>query len=166
MLPYQRAIFRVSSSHEPHEAPVSMLANLARKIVDAEGPIHVEEIARRVASCFGQEKVGSRILTATPAALSLARSRNIDLLSDSIFWYTRGQADAPPVRDRSAESGATLKASSISMLEIQAAFKIARDDNAGGDDDDLVRTVARLLGFKRVGPDLQARIAEGLSPPT
>ena len=143
-----------------------MLANLARKIVDAEGPIHVEEIARRVASCFGKEKVGSRILTATQAALSLARSRNIDLLSDSIFWYTRGQADAPPVRDRSAESGATLKASSISMLEIQAAFKIARDDNAGGDDDDLVRTVARLLGFKRVGPDLQARIAEGLGPPT
>jgi hypothetical protein len=166
MLPYQRAVFRVSSSHEPHEAPVSMLANLARKIVDAEGPIHVEEIARRVASCFGREKAGSRILAATQAALSLARSGNIDLHTDGIFWYTRGQADAPPVRDRSAETGATLKAASISMLEIQAAFKVARDDNAGGDDEDLVRTVARLLGFKRVGPDLQARIAEGLSPAT
>jgi hypothetical protein len=93
--------------------------------------------------------------------LSRARPGNVDLLTDGVFWYTRGQADAPPVRDRSAETGATLKAANISMLEIKAAFKIARDDNAGGDDDDLVRTVARLLGFKRVGPDLQARIAEG-----
>jgi hypothetical protein len=166
MPPYQRATFPVRSSHEPHEAPVSMLANLARKIVDAEGPIHVEEIARRVASCFGKEKAGSRILTATQSALSIARSGNSDLLTDGIFWYTRGQSDAPPVRDRSAETGATLKAACISMLEIQAAFKVAREDNAGGEDEDLIRTVARLLGFKRVGADLQARIAEGLSSAT
>jgi len=163
MPPYQRAIFRVSSSSEPHEAPVSMLANLARKIVDAEGPIHVEEIARRVASCFGKEKAGSRILTATETALSVARSGSADLLTDGIFWYTRGQSDTPPVRDRSAESGATLKAACISILEIQAAFKIAREDNAGGEDEELVRTVARLLGFKRVGVDLQTRLAEGLT---
>ncbi len=163
MPPYQRAFFRVSTSNEPHEAPVSMLANLARRIVDAEGPIHVEEIARRVASCFGKEKAGSRILTATESALSVARSGSADLLTDGIFWYTRGRSDAPAVRDRSAESGATIKAACISILEIQAAFMIAREDNAGGEDEELVRTVARLLGFKRVGADLQARLAEGLT---
>jgi len=162
MPPYRRAMFPVSSHHEPHEAPVVMLAELARKIVNFEGPIHEEEIARRLAACFGKERAGSRILTATREALSHARLKNIDLLTDSVFWYTRGQADAPPVRDRSAETGATLKAESISMLEIRTAFKIARDDNAGGENDELVRTVARLLGFKRVGPDLQARIAGGL----
>ncbi|MBR0948347.1 DUF3320 domain-containing protein [Bradyrhizobium liaoningense] len=160
---YQRAVFRVSTSNEPHEAPVSVLANLARKIVDAEGPIHVEEIARRVASCFGKEKAGSRILTATESALSVARKGSADLLTDGQFWYTRGQSDAPPVRDRSAESGATLKAACISILEIQAAFKIAREDNGGGENEELIKTVARLLGFKRVGADLQARLAEGLT---
>jgi len=159
---YQRAVFPVNSHYEPHEAPVFMLADLAGKIVSAEGPIHEEEVARRVATCFGKEKAGSRILTATRAALSKAKSGNNDLLTDGVFWYTRGQADTPPVRDRSAETGATLKAETISVLEIKAAFKIARDDNAGGADEDLVRTVARLLGFKRVGADLQARIAEGL----
>jgi hypothetical protein len=162
MPPYQRAVFRVSSPHEPHEAPVAILAELARKIVDTEGPIHEEEIARRVAACFGKEKAGSRILTATRAALSRARSGNSDMLTDGVFWYTQNQADAPPVRDRSAETGTIVKAESISVLEIREAFKIARSDNAGGEDDDLIRTVARMLGFKRVGPDLQARIAEGL----
>ena len=49
------------------------------------------------------------------------------------------------------------------MLEIEAAVKIAADDNAGGSDADLVRTAARLLGFRRVGSDLQARISGALA---
>jgi hypothetical protein len=55
-----------------------------------------------------------------------------------------------------------LKADSISPLEIDAALRIARDDNAGGDDADLVRTAARLMGFRRVGSELQVRIASRL----
>ncbi|WP_266183213.1 DUF3320 domain-containing protein [Dyella humicola] len=163
MPPYKRAVVPVRSTCEPHEAPVSVLAELVQKIVSAEGPIHVEEVARRVAASFAREKAGSRILAATHAALALARRGNTDLLTDGNFWYTQTQADMPPVRDRSAETGATIKADSISMLEIRAALKIARDDNAGGGDADLIRTVARLMGFRRVGADLQARIAAGLA---
>src|ERR1700722_16005121 len=46
------------------------------------------------------------------------------------------------------------KAANISLLEIRAAIQIAREDNAGGDDAELIRTAARLLGFRRVGSDL------------
>ncbi|WP_079503608.1 DUF3320 domain-containing protein [Paraburkholderia hospita] len=160
---YQRAHFPVSTRQEPHEVPISILADLAKRIVAAEGPINVEEAARRLAACFGKEKAGSRILVATRAALLRAQSGNHDLLCDEEFWFMREHLDAPPVRDRSAESGATLKSTNISMLEIKAALKIARVDNAGGTDADLVRTAARLLGFRRVGSDLQARLAAGLS---
>ena len=159
---YQRAVFPAGSSQEPHEVGVSTLAELVRRIVTHEGPIHVEEIARRVAACFGKEKAGSRILGAAQAALAKARTRDAEMLSDDDFWFTRSQAGSPPVRDRSAESGATLKASSISHLEIDAALAIARQDNAGGDQADLVRVAARLLGFRRVGSDLQARISSRL----
>lgn len=82
---------------------------------------------------------------------------------DDDFYLTDEQLDAPPVRDRSNETGATLKASSISLLEIGAALKIARDDNAGAADDDLIRAAARLMGFKRVGSHLRTRISEALS---
>ena len=162
MPPYKRAIFPIRSPYEPHEVAISTLAELVGKIVDAEGPIHVEEIARRMASCFGKEKAGSRILAVTKTALVRAQSRNSEFVSDGNFWFTRTQANGPPVRERSAETGATIKAANISLLEIRAALEIARNDNAGGDDAELIRTVARLLGFKRVGPDLQARISEGL----
>ncbi|CAB3646555.1 ATP-dependent RecD-like DNA helicase [Paraburkholderia sediminicola] len=160
---YQRAHFPVSFRQEPHEVAVSVLADLAKRIVAAEGPINIEEAARRVATCFGKEKAGSRILTATRSALIQAQLSDRDLLSDEDFWFTRERSLVPPVRDRSTESGATLKATNISMLEIKAALRIARDDNAGGADADLIRTAARLLGFRRVGSDLQTRLAAGLS---
>lgn len=162
MPPYQRATFLTRTWQEPHEVPIATLAELATRIVQAEGPIHQEEVARRIATSFGKEKAGSRIVSATLVALKAAQRRVDDLLADAGFWFTRAQAEEPPVRDRSVESGATLKASSISMLEIEAALRIARDDSAGGNGTELVRAAARLLGFRRVGPDLQTRIASAL----
>jgi hypothetical protein len=159
---YMRAIFPVSSAAEPHEADRALLARLAIRIVEAEGPIHVEEVARRIAASFGRERAGSRIIAATKIALDHARGFAPDLVTESSFWFTRSQWKAPPVRDREAEDGATIKASNISMQEVRAAIKIAREDNAGGGDADLIRSAARLLGFRRVGSDLQARLAKGL----
>jgi hypothetical protein len=159
---YERAVFLVNSWEEPHEVGVSVLAELSKRIVASEGPIHVEEISRRIAACFGKEKAGSRIIAATRSSLGRAQLGDGELLSDGTFWFTRDQAEQPPVRDRAAESGATLKAANISILEIEAALAIAREDNAGGSDADLVRTAARLMGFRRVGPELQARIASAL----
>jgi hypothetical protein len=41
-------------------------------------------------------------------------------------------------------------------------LQIAREDNAGGDKAELIRTAARPLGFRRVGADLKARLVQGL----
>lgn len=166
MPPYRRAYFPMPSASEPHEAPFSILTELVQKIVEFEGPIHVEEVARRVAACFGRERTGSRISNVSRTALLRARSTNRELLTDGEFWYTQRQLAEPPVRDRSAETGHTIRAAYISVIEINAAFEIARGDNAGGDDADLVRAVARLLGFRRVGSELQTRITEALATGT
>jgi hypothetical protein len=136
---------------------------LVTRIVQEEGPILVEEVGRRLATCFGKEKAGSRILGTAKSALEKAQAQGTDLLTDGTFWFTRAQADDAPVRDRANESGATLKAACLSMLEVIAALKIAQVDNAGGDDSELIRSAGRLLGFKRVGAELQERLASGLS---
>jgi len=78
---------------------------------------------------------------------------------ESDFWYTRDQYERPAVRDRSDESASTLKASYISVAEIREALSLAQADNAGGDNIELVRISTRMLGFKRLGAELQARIA-------
>jgi hypothetical protein len=159
---YVRAVFTVHSAVEPHEADRTLLARLAIRIIEAEGPIHIEEIARRIAASFGRERAGARIFSATRAALGYALRLSPNLLTEEPFWFTHHQSEAPPVRDRANEEGATLKASSISLLEVKAAIRIAREDNAGGDEGELIRTAARLLGFRRVGSELQARLAQGL----
>ncbi len=160
---YVRAQVQAGSDMEPHEAPIRILVPLVREIVAVEGPLHVDEVARRLASAFGKKSAGRRVLAAARQALVAAKREDSDLQSDrEDFWFTGLQSAAPPVRDRSAESGATAKADAISMLEIRAAVRMVREDNPGGDDGDVVRAAARLLGFRRLGSDLQARIAQGL----
>lgn len=162
MPPYQRFSERVQSYNEPHEVSRATLAELAKRIIDFEGPIHVEEIARRIAACYSKEKAGSRIVTATREALRRLHYHS-GMQSEHSFWFTAEQANKPPVRDRSDEAGATVKASNISLLEIGAALDLARVDCGDATDDELIRTAARLLGFRRVGSDLQARLREGLT---
>lgn len=159
---YTRAVFPFRGSYEPHAAPLSILSDLVFKIVQSEGPIQIEEVARRVSASFGKEKAGVRIIEATQKALNRAKLNNLDIICEDDFWYTLDQSVCCPVRDRSRESGATLRASAISMLEIREALRLARQDNAGGDDADLVRFAARMMGFKRVGTDLQSRITSCL----
>lgn len=161
MPPYSRAFFPANSYFEPHEAPTGELQSLALKIVEHEGPINLDEVARRISACYGRERAGNRILAVTRKALSSMKQRG-EILEEDGFYLTQAQFEDPPVRDRSTESGATLKASSISLLEIRAALAIALEDNAGADPDELVRAAARLLGYKRVGSDLKARIGQAL----
>ena len=161
---YRRAHFAVTSSYEPHEAPPAILTPLVQKIIEVEGPISVDELARRIASCFRREKAGRRIVEVTRKTLATLRRTDANIRSDEAneFWFTAEQAANPPVRDRSDEEGGTLKAISLSLLEIRAAIVIAKEDNAGGSDDDLVRTASRLLGFRRLGNELRDRISKGL----
>lgn len=158
--PYQRA---TPTTHwgEPHDAALSTLRAIAADVIRLEGPIHADEIARRIATCFGKEKAGGRIVARTKLALHGLQGE-AEFQRDGDFWFTPTQRANPPVRDRSCEAGATLKASNISPLEAKAALRTAREDNAGGSDEELIRAAARFLGFKRVGSDLRAILGAGL----
>jgi len=160
--PYVRAKPWAASSTEPHEAPLSILVPLVGQIVEVEGPVHQDEVARRVSSAFGKEKAGRRVVAVTLQALAAAQRTVAALRQDDGFWFTVAQAENPPVRDRSLESGATAKAEALSSMEIRAALRLAREDNPGGSDDDLIRMAARLMGFRRVGSDLHSRISQRL----
>jgi hypothetical protein len=148
---------------EPHEATLGTLGFISQEVISVEGPIHIEEIARRVATCFGKEKAGGRIVARTRQALFALQRRAGTFLNQGDFWMTAEQSANPPLRDRSMESGATLKAAAISPLEVREALKVAGEDNAGGSDDEVIRSAARLLGFRRVGPDLRAKLSLELS---
>ncbi|MFN4128261.1 MAG: DUF3320 domain-containing protein [Paracoccaceae bacterium] len=160
---YQRADIRLQSAVEPHEAPIHQLAGLVSRIVEIEGPIHSDEVARRVSAAFGKARTGSRITDATLAALKHAKRQAPDGIRPiGDFWLTGPQAENPPVRDRSAESGTLLKATTLPPMEIAAAARLIASESGEMPPEDMVRAIARLMGFLRVGTDLQAVILSAI----
>lgn len=156
---YRRAEGPVRSSVEPHEAPQGQIGDLIFRIVEAEGPIHVDEIARRIAAAFGKARTGSRIVEATQRALRAVQRRSDNRLRQvGQFVLTEEHAAAPPVRDRRDESGAILKAEYLPPMEISAAASRIRADSGLMEPEEMTRAVARLLGFQRVGPELSETI--------
>ena len=80
----------------------------------------------------------------------------------SDFVMTPAQAESPPVRDRSAETGSLLKAASLPPIEITAAAALIRAESGAIAPDELVRATARLLGFQRLGPELAETIRQAV----
>jgi hypothetical protein len=156
---YIRAELSVCSSTEPHEAPQGQIGDLIVKIVDIEGPIHVDEIARRIAAAYGKARTGARIVDATMRALQAAQKRSDNRLRRvGRFVLNEEQLATPPVRNRRAETGGILKAECLPPMEIVAAATRIRSESGLMPPEEMTRAVARLLGFQRVGPDLSETI--------
>ena len=149
---------------EPHELAVSRMAEVVRTIVEREGPVHVDLVARRVAEAFGKGRTGARILDATKAALIHARRQEPgELLGKGEFWLTRKQSGAVPIRCRAGVNSGVGKAKYLPPMEILAAADWIERECGHVDQEDLVRELTRLLGFERTGAELRRCMTEALA---
>src|SRR6266478_1636112 len=88
-VPYRRDLLDVS---------ITDIARIALEVVEAEGPIHTEEVARRIREAFGLQKTGKRILAHVRAGLNHL-SQNASAVRDGDFWSAAGR-DLPAGRNR------------------------------------------------------------------
>lgn len=158
---YTKSNISIGSGCEPHETPVDEIVEALRQIVDVEGPIHIEELARRYASAHGKSRVGNRILEAVKNGVKNAVKNEYFQCKDE-FVATEGQIEKTPVRDRSKESGSTVKPDYISNWEIVACARLASHECGEMSKDELCKTISKIFGFKRSGSDLQDRIGSVL----
>ena len=154
--PYKKAKVVVEINYEPHKLPLHNVMDILCEIVGVEGPVHIDEITRRYASAHGKSRVGSRISDYVATALSGLEERRLERKGK--FWGTREQFADIPVRDRSSESVPTTSAKSISSMEIIACADLIERESGFVDEDELVRIIAKTMGFKRAGPDFQAHV--------
>jgi hypothetical protein len=148
---------RINSKKAPHEVPVYQLTQLVEQIVQLESPVHEDEIARRVTKAFGLEKAGSRIQSATIAALRASRN----LVHADEIWSTPNSTIQ--VRDRSNVKSKNLaNASMLPQMEIVAALKLAVEQSVRIHSDELIQATSRMFGFQRCGPDLKDAIQQAL----
>ena len=162
--PYQRADIQVRGNLDPQDVPPHDLAVVVRSILDVEGPVHIDELTRRVAAAYGRARVGKRIAEAVARAIDLGLAATTGgIHRDVDFLMTPTQAAAPPVRDRSAESGNITKTAYLPPIEITAAALWIREECGDITPDELPRAIARLLGFQRAGNDLREKIEQTLA---
>ncbi|WP_394808651.1 DUF3320 domain-containing protein [Nitrosomonas sp.] len=150
-IPYEEFDEKIDSFKEPHEIPLYELGLLIKRIVDIEGPIHHEEVARRVSKAFSKERSGNRIQDRTLKTLQ----QTSGLLNEGKFWFSETHSKFT-VRDRSSVTSRTLvDAAYIPPQEIRVALRHLANESVQIEDIELIQQVSRLLGFRRCGPDLK-----------
>jgi very-short-patch-repair endonuclease len=145
-----------------HSASAEQLAAFIETVIDREGPIHRDEISRRVAAFFGKGRVGKRVDEAVEKGLERLETNAPHIAHAADFWFTENQKQNPPVRDRSMAPLALQKLDKIAGLEIVAAIELARRQDPGLDDKTLPDFVAALLGLKKASHDLR-RLVQALA---
>lgn len=152
---YEVANFVVSAKEEPHLVPVAKMMELVERIVGLEGPVHEDEIARRVAGLFGKQKAGSRIVDRVKAGLRYLKSHNDQIVSANGFWLTKQQQFDMPLRNRSRGPVSLRRADLIPPMEIEAAIRRVLVDNGALAIEEIPRAVALLFGFQRIGQEFR-----------
>ncbi|MDQ8027328.1 MAG: DUF3320 domain-containing protein [Brevundimonas sp.] len=163
LAPYEFADFNVRATPiKPQELSEGQLAHWVTKIVEVEQPIHSDEVGRRLAACCGWQRAGSVIQERAYAGL-LAAKRKGDVVRDGDFWFVADDQDVVP-RDRSGVVATewVRKIELISPIEIAAACLHALRESLALSEGDLVVETARLLGFARVGKDIDVAIRSAI----
>ena len=151
---YQEAAFPVLRHREPHLVSTERLAEVVKGVVEAEGPIHREELSRRIAHLWGLQRAGSRIHAAAAEAARIAEQSG-EIVSSGDFLDSPGRD--VQVRDRTEVNSKTLlKAEMLPPSEIREALRQFIAAHVGCTPDEAVVGATRLFGFRRAGQDLKA----------
>lgn len=127
-------------------------------MVEQEGPIHRNEIVRRIGHLFGKQRVSPRIAAAVRYALNRFPDHAPDLCQEAEFWLTPEQKSVPIVRDRSAAPTSLRRLDMIAASEIRAAIAIVRQHKGGLSDGECPSAVASLLGLKKTTAELRTLV--------
>ncbi len=162
---YQLAELSISTNGlDLYEVPCRTMMDWIQRVVEIESPVHINEVAKRIANAAGFKRIGNRIQNAVKfAATQAARSESIQIKETSLyetFLYWTGQEQIT-VRDRGKLPNASRKLQFIAPEEIQEAIKLVVSESCGIEQDDLPHATCRLFGFKKVNWDMQDEI-EGI----
>ena len=136
-----------------HEVPSSTMASWIQSVVKIESPVHLDEVARRIATAVGVGKRGRLIRNKVQtAAKQAARSDSVQIRGQFLYWTEQEEVT---VRDREGLPDALRKIELIASEEMEVAIKQAISGAFGIERDDLSREVCKLFGIKRATANIQ-----------
>src|SRR5262249_27703822 len=156
---YREASFSVPDGAEPHKVSPVKMAEIVSQIVEIEGPIHEEEIARRVTTLWGLQRTGNRIAGAVRHGLTIAT--RCGRFGQEAEFYRTSRDSTPRLRDRSSVKSVSLKRPDmIPPSGIRDAIQCLVASHIGITSSEVVNRVSRLLGFKATSAQLRSTIEQ------
>jgi very-short-patch-repair endonuclease/DNA polymerase III delta prime subunit len=155
-IPYEEARLTVDTRWEIHEVTRSSLAEIVKKVVVCEAPIHSDEIIVRIRSAWGLGRAGRRIQDAVMGALDMLIRRKE--LTRAGSFISNNETEVK-VRDRrGVESSSLRKPERIAPEEYMMAINELLKANHGVSESELAVGVARLFGFKSTSGVLRSYV--------
>ncbi|HEY8461704.1 MAG TPA: DUF3320 domain-containing protein [Blastocatellia bacterium] len=152
--PYRIATFPVNPiGAELREVGYDLLASWIASVVKVESPIHINELARRIANAAGQNRVGSRIKAAIESACEYAEGKG-EIRRRGEFFWTKDMV-RPVVRDRSNLPAASRKIELVAPEEIAVAIERIVRNSYGIERESICPEVSRIFGFSRTSDEIR-----------
>jgi len=145
--PYEVASFRLPANRKLDQLRPHQLVQIIQKIVQVEGPIHREEIVRRVSQLYRLQRAGRRVREAVDVALENAASKS--LLANDADFFALADLVTVPIRDRADVPSSSLrKPEMLPPTEIRQALVAVIQVHFGMTREEAITETARLFGFR------------------
>jgi hypothetical protein len=145
---------RVNTHGELHEASLSRLANAVAAVVSVEGPIHTDEVVRRVRTLWGLRRTGDRIRKAVNRGISYATKQKLVRNQQQFLWPPQDRILKP--RRRTGEPPPRIEL--ICEEEIAKAIKLVLEHQFATSKEDLIIQASRILGIQATRGSVSKRI--------
>lgn len=149
---------QVLSSDAFYTESVHVLATHIAEIVSVEGPIHEDELARRMAAIFGMSRAGGQIAAKVMKAAQHAERIKTIVRRGQFLWLAG--MGVPCVRNRNSDGPRNIDL--ICAEEIGQAAWLLLKAQFGMSRQDLITQTARALGFNNTGVSIASAIETAL----
>ncbi|MEI6950063.1 DUF3320 domain-containing protein [Paraflavisolibacter sp. H34] len=143
-----------------HQQPMSRVASMVETVVQAESPVHVEEVARRLAEGAGLVRVSPRMRDHIRLAAKFAQGSGRVEQRGDFLWHAA--LPVPVVRNRSGLPSPSRRLKYIAPEELTLAIQKVVRESVAISAEAAVPYIARLFGFSRVTEDMRTELLEAV----
>lgn len=133
----------------------SAIKDVLLRVIGMEGPIHEDELHRRVSMHWGVKQVTTKIVELIDQQVETLCDKDV-VIKKGTFLKIRGKSVQPRLYPRS------FSADYISPEEILAAIKLVLRMQGSQSEEQLQKEISRLMGLERSGEKLGENISNAL----
>ncbi len=147
-----------------HPASDSLIRKLAIDIVNQEGPITLELATRRVAAHWGIKRIYQKSINRVRSLLPRSRIISSPSPGGPVLWPEgMGPETFDIFRVPGGDPGSFRDAEELPINEVANAALYLLKQHLSAPEDEVLREMSRLFGFRRIGPMVEDRMRKGVA---